>query len=334
MRNNKLGCNANESRVLAYSTPYRCSANDFHPRQPRVLPTAVRSVAAHSQFCRCFSAEKLHHYLCNIAGYLCACKNGKTRKKQEDTIEERRYFSLSRFVWLGLRDGAWQRVLAAAFCSSSLINAHNHSNSSRPKCEELSPLTTNISLPWTPYLVSVVLCCVFSLQYSLLFRCRFRAFVVATYQSPLISALTHWPLIVHSHHIVEAYNRIKLSSLLDLWLSRRREGWCWVTECIVYLCVTFFLLFFFLFILFSFLLIYEATPRTHTSQRSLQHRRYAYACARVPCISRVHDLLLVDQVTYWAICGLAHKSPMFLIVSRRRRNSYHWSSSMEYHDTR
>jgi len=49
-------------------------------------------------------------------------------------------------------------------------------------------------------------------------------------------------------------------------------------------CVSFFLLFFFL-----FLLIYEATPRMYVYVVSLiKHRRYTYACARVPCVFHVY----------------------------------------------
>lgn len=146
--------------------------------------------------CRCFSAEKLHHYLCVISLAICVLANFKTkkekkrkkrkeRKKQEDAVEEeRRYFASSlRVAWLARRGlTIWLSDLATAFCSSSLITLIITQTRLGRSAKNSHP-SRQTSLFRKPR-ISVVLCCVFSLQYSLLFRCRFRTFVVATYQSP------------------------------------------------------------------------------------------------------------------------------------------------------
>jgi len=142
---------------------------------------SIRSIAA-SRPRKCIS-------ICVIPLAICVLANSKKKKRNENSTEEQSHFAFSlRVAWL-VRSLTTRR-LAAAFCSSSFITLIIIRI--RLEVRETLTLTTNISLPCTPYLVSIVLCCVFSLQYSLLFRCRFRAFVVATYnRHPLISALTH-----------------------------------------------------------------------------------------------------------------------------------------------
>lgn len=89
--------------------PYRCSANDFHPvnhsRQPRVLPIAVRSIAARSPLSVAASRPRKCTSVCVISLAICVLAKIREKKNQKRRHDGRaRTLSPSRFVWLGLRE--------------------------------------------------------------------------------------------------------------------------------------------------------------------------------------------------------------------------------------
>lgn len=142
-------CNAYESRVLlAYSPlPLLCKRLSPSPTARLIHPLSALSLPIFPALSLLLGREKTApHCLCVMSLAICVLANSKKKKKQksrnEDTNEDT---TLSRFVCglacaTGLNNATFD--LAAAFCSSSLITLIITKNSSRPKCEELSPPPT------------------------------------------------------------------------------------------------------------------------------------------------------------------------------------------------